>query len=50
MEKKNKDEYLAELKLVLERVRAAVKVSSGTGSDCEEFLSEFLASTVGYNS
>lgn len=43
---KNKDEFLEELKLVLEKVRDATKHSSQLGSDCEEFLHKFFECTV----
>lgn len=50
MANKEKDDYLVELKIVLDRVQSACRASAGLGQDCEEFLNEFVQLTVAYNS
>lgn len=42
----DKEVYLADLKLILSRVREASKASQQLGLDLEEFLGGFQASTV----
>lgn len=46
MSSHNKDEYLADLRLILERVRDSSKNSQQLGLDLEEFLTSFLSLTV----
>jgi hypothetical protein len=47
MSTKNKDEYLSNMRLVLERVREAAKASQTLGTDSEFFINTFLTITVG---
>ena len=48
MESKSKDEYLSDLKLILERVREASKAANVLGDDCEEFVKGFFSISVGF--
>lgn len=46
MSSANKDEYLVDLRLIIERVRESAKNVQQLGGDLEDFLAAFVGLTV----